>query len=81
MLRPGGAFRRDVAGVFMPPGPGMEPSLALSEGASPGFAVCCSLDSISWRCCSRTEMLRCSCSLIVGSWVTNPGDRQANPTS
>lgn len=26
-------------------------------------------------------MLRCSCSLIVGSCVWKPGDRQANPTS
>ncbi len=26
-------------------------------------------------------MLRCSCSRIVGSWVANPGERQAKPTS
>jgi hypothetical protein len=81
MLRPGGAFLLVVAGVFMPPGPAISLSLALSIGASPGFAVCNNLDSIICLCCSRTEILRCNCSLIVGSCVTNPGERQAKPTS
>lgn len=82
MLSPGGAFLRDVAGVFIPPsepGPGI--SFALSIGASPGFAVCCNLNSMMCLCCSRTEMLRCSCSRIVGSCVTKPGERHAKPTS
>jgi hypothetical protein len=33
------------------------------------------------RCWSRTEILRCSCSLIVGSCVWKPGDKHARPTS
>lgn len=32
-------------------------------------------------CWSRTEILRCSCSRIVGSWVWKPGDKHAIPTS
>jgi hypothetical protein len=80
MLSPGGAFLLDVPGVLggKPPN---SLSFALSIGASPGFAVCCNRDSMSCLCCSRTEMLRCNCSLIVGSCVTNPGDRHASPTS
>jgi hypothetical protein len=80
MLSPGGAFLLDVPGVLggKPPS---SLSFALSIGASPGFAVCCNLDSMMCLCCSRTEILRCNCSLIVGSCVTNPGDRQASPTS
>jgi len=78
MLSPGGAFLLDVPGVLAGKPPS---SFALSIGASPGLAVCCNLCSMSCLCCSRTEMLRCSCSLIVGSCVTNPGDRHANPTS
>jgi hypothetical protein len=81
IMRPGGAFLLVVAGVFMPPGPASSLSLALSIGASPGFAVCSNLDSMICLCCSRTEILRCNCSLIVGSCVTNPGERQAKPTS
>jgi hypothetical protein len=78
MLSPGGAFLLDVPGVLAGKPPN---SFALSMGASPGFVVCCNLDSMICLCCSRTEMLRCNCSLMVGSCVTNPGDRQANPTS
>lgn len=70
----------DVPGVFAE-NPPNSLSLALSIGASPGFAVCCSLDSMMCLCCSRTEMLRCNCSLIVGSCVTNPGERHASPMS
>lgn len=37
--------------------------------------------SIIDRCWSRTEILLASCSRIAGSWVVNPGDKQAIPTS
>lgn len=80
MLSPGGAFLLVVPGVFRGKPPSSL-SFALSIGASPGFAVCCNRDSMSCLCCSRTEILRCNCSLIVGSCVTNPGERQASPTS
>lgn len=75
--RPGGAlFRRDMPGVLAA---NCETgSLSLS---SPLADCWCSLDSIICRCCSRTDMLRWSCSFMTGSWVTNPGDRQAMPTS
>jgi len=80
MLSPGGGFLFDVPGVLAG-NPPSSLSLALSIGASPGFAVCCNLASMICRCCSRTEMLRCNCSLIVGSCVTNPGERHASPIS
>lgn len=74
MERPGGAlFLRDIPGVLGKP---------ILDSLSSPFEDCwCSLDSIMCRCCSRTEMLRWSCSFITGSWVTKPGDRQAIPTS
>lgn len=80
MLNPGGAFLLDVPGVFAG-NPLNSLSLALSIGASPGFAVCCNRDSMICLCCSRTDKLRCNCSRIVGSCVTKPGERHANPTS
>lgn len=46
-----------------------------------GFACRNNRASIMLRCWSRTEMLRWSCSRMVGSWVVNPGERQAIPTS
>lgn len=39
-----------------------------------------SRDSIIDLCWSRTDKLRWSCSLIMGSWVWNPGDKHAIPT-
>lgn len=32
-------------------------------------------------CCSRTVMLLCNCSCMLGSCVWKPGERQASPTS
>lgn len=80
MLRPGGAFLLEVPGVFAG-NPPNSLSLALSIGASPGLADCCNRDSMICLCCSRTDKLRCNCSRIVGSCVTKPGERHANPTS
>jgi hypothetical protein len=80
MLSPGGAFLFDKPGVLAGKPPSSL-SLALSIGASPGFAVCCNRDSMMCRCCSRTEILRCSCSLIAGSCVMKPGERHASPIS
>lgn len=51
-----------------------------SGGPSP-LADLRSLDSMIDRCWSLTEILLCSCSLIVGSCVWKPGDKHANPTS
>jgi hypothetical protein len=79
MVRPGGAlFRRDIPGVFA----AKCPTLSLSLSAPSPFAdCCCNLDSMICLWCSRTLMLRCNCSFITGSWVTNPGDKHARPTS
>ena len=79
MERPGGGRFLEVMGVLRP-----EPKGLSSEVRSPpseGLAVFCSRDSIMCRCWSRTEMLRCNCSRILGSWVWKPGERQASPTS
>jgi hypothetical protein len=54
--------------------------LADSGGPSP-LADLSSLDSMIDRCWSLTEILLCNCSLMVGSCVWKPGDRQASPTS
>lgn len=48
--------------------------------ASPGLPPLL-LASMIFRCCSRTLMLRSSCSRIDGSWVLKPGERHASPTS
>lgn len=58
---------------------GFESRALLMSGPSP-LADFCSLDSMMERCCSRTVMLRCSCSWRTGSSVWKPGDRQASPT-
>lgn len=80
MLRLGGTFRRDeIPGVLTEKFP-----LSLSlpwSGPSPLADCCCRRASIMCLCCSRTLMLRWSCSFIKGSWVTKPGERHANPTS
>lgn len=78
MLSPGGALlRRDMPGVLA-----ANESLSLElSGPSPLADCCCSRDSMICLWCSRTLMLRCNCSFITGSWVTNPGDKQARPTS
>ena len=78
--RPAGGLFLDVEGVFRPPPKAMCSELLVPSG-SMGFAVFCSLDSMICLCWSRTEMLLCSCSRIVGSWVWKPGDRHAKPTS
>ena len=49
--------------------------------SSPGLACRFSRDSIIERCWSRTDILLCSCSRMAGSWVENPGERHAIPTS
>jgi hypothetical protein len=80
--RPGGGlFLDDVPGVFSPPSELPSPVLAPPSTLSPGFAVFWSRDSMMDLWWSRTDMLRCSCSLMVGSCVENPGERQAKPTS
>lgn len=76
----GGPFLRDVVGVFMLlakvfMSPVREPSS--SWGPFPCFCRA----SMICLCLSRTSILRCSCSRMVGSWVWKPGDRQASPTS
>lgn len=55
-------------------------ALLISEPEPSPLADLCSLDSMMDRCCSRTVMLRCSCSRRTGSSVWKPGDRQASPT-
>jgi hypothetical protein len=86
MLNPGGALLRlDMPGVFAANWLALLlllslPLLVISE-PSPLADGCCVLDSMSCRCCSRTSILRCSCSFITGSSVTKPGDRHARPTS
>lgn len=83
----GGPLRRDVPGVLTG-----TPNKVLSCGRSalallappscvlPGFCPFC-LASMICLCWSRTSKLRCSCSLMLGSFVWKPGDRQAKPTS
>lgn len=56
-------------------------ALELGSALGPCFACRWSRDSMIERCCSRTEILRWSCSRIVGSCVENPGERHAMPTS
>lgn len=73
-------------GLFLPFGgplaKGLGFSMALADsGALSPFADFSNRDSMIDRCWSRTEMLLCSCSRIVGSCVWNPGDKHANPTS
>lgn len=79
MDSPGGGLRR-VEGVLDPPAAEWSPGL-LDGSASLGRAERCRRDSMICRCWSRTEMLRCNCSRIVGSCVKKPGDKQARPTS
>ena len=80
MERPGGGLFFDVIGVFKPEPKGLS-SDVLSPALSVGLADFCRRDSMMCRCCSRTEMLRCSCSRMLGSWVWKPGERHAMPTS
>lgn len=77
IVRPLGGRR---LGVCEDPARADDGSLGLSF-PPPGFACRCSRASIILRCWSRTEMLRWSCSRMVGSWVAKPGERQAMPTS
>jgi len=81
MVSPGGGlFLRELEGVSI---------LRWNELGSGrgGSSSCGGFPPFFWRCSmiclclSLTSMLLCSCSLIVGSWVWKPGDKQANPTS
>lgn len=56
-------------------------SEGLTESGPSPLADFCRRDSIMERCWSLTEILLCSCSLMLGSCVWNPGDRHARPTS
>lgn len=76
MERPGGGLFLEVFGA--PKGLG---SVDLPVSGPSPLADFCNRDSMIDRCWSRTEMLRWSCSLIAGSWVWKPGDKQASPTS
>lgn len=66
MDRPGG-------GLFFVPEfdrpNGLDESGALELSGPSPFADFSSRDSMIDLCWSRTEILRCNCSLIVGSWV------------
>lgn len=81
MDSPGGTLflRPEMPGVFS----GNPPlaSLSLSIEPSPLADCCCRRVSIRCLCCSRTDKLLWTCSFMTGSWVMNPGDRQAKPTS
>lgn len=81
MDSPGGAlFLRDCIPGVLAANP-LCGSLSLSLGPSP-FADCCwSRASIRCLCCSRTDRLLCTCSFMMGSCVTKPGDKQASPIS
>lgn len=57
------------------------PSSLSLPPSSPGLACRFNRDSIMERCWSRTDMLLCNCSRMAGSWVENPGERHAIPTS
>jgi hypothetical protein len=76
----GGPFLRPVIGVFMPDLKELLSGPCRGVSASP-FLPPLLLASMSFLCCSRTLMLRSSCSRMDGSWVLNPGERQASPTS
>ena len=78
----GGTIERPGGGRRFEPVFGM-PIKPESNGAPSGpssLADFCSRASIIDRCCSRTDILRWSCSLITGSCVWKPGDKQARPT-
>ena len=79
MDSPGGGRFLAVIGVFNPP----LPKMVCSRSGAPSvpLALFCNRDSIICLCCSRTVMLLCNCSCILGSCVWKPGERQANPTS
>lgn len=80
MVSPGGGlFLRELVGVSMLRWNGFWSWRGSSSwGPLPPCFWRCSMICL---CLSLTSMLLCSCSLMVGSWVWKPGDRQASPTS
>lgn len=80
----GGPFRLEVVGVRV-----CTPKSVVSCVLAPPSLVSCELPGLTpfclasmiCLCWSRTSRLLCSCSLIAGSCVWKPGDRQARPTS
>lgn len=66
--KPGGGLFFDVNGVFKLSRKGLG-SDGRDASASGGLVPFCRRSSMMCLCWSRTEMLRCNCSLMVGSWV------------
>lgn len=76
---PGGGLRFKEPGLDGPNRLESEGAIAPSDASSlPGLFSRASIIDLCW---SRTLRLLCSCSLIIGSCVWNPGDKQASPTS